>query len=99
MFAGLAAEQLEAVMRRSEELVASGKGPRERAGEVHSDGRVRDRYGRLPRRKRNLTASLDPVLHAAATAAIQASGLGVSAWLAEAIALKLAFEERCRNRP
>jgi len=34
-----------------------------------------------------------------ATAAIQAPGLDVSAWLAEAIALKLAVEERCRNRP
>lgn len=93
LFAGLTAEQLEVVRRRSEELVASGKGPRDRAGEVHPDGRVRDRYGRLPRRKRNLTASVDPELHAAATARIQASGLGVSAWLAEAIALKLAVEE------
>ena len=38
---------------------------------------------------------LDPELHAAATAAaIQASGMGASAWLAEAFALKLAFEER-----
>lgn len=73
--------------------MASGKGPRDRAGEVHPDGRVRDRYGRLPRRKRNLTASVDPELHAAATAAIKASGIGVSAWLADAIALKLTVEE------
>ena len=47
----------------------------------------------------NLTASVDPELHAAATAAIQVSGLGVSAWLAEAIALKFDIEERCRYRP
>jgi hypothetical protein len=93
MFGGLTAVQLEMVRRRSEELAASGNGPRDRAGEMHPDGRMRDRYGRLPRRKRNLTASVDPELHAAATAAIQASGLGVSAWLAEAIALKLAVEE------
>lgn len=95
MLEALTPEQLAVVKRRVEELTASDKGPGDRAGEVHPDGRVRDRYGRLPRRKRNLTASVDPQLHAAATAAIQASGLGVSAWLAEAIALKLAFEERC----
>jgi hypothetical protein len=47
----------------------------------------------------NLTASVDPELHAAATAAIQASGLGVRAWLAEAIPLKLAVEEHGRERP
>jgi hypothetical protein len=93
MLEALTPEQLATVRRRSEELTASGKGPWERAGEVHPDGRVRDRYGRLPRRKRNLTASVDPELHEAATAAIQASGLGVSAWLAEAIALKLAVKE------
>lgn len=93
MFEPLTAEQLAVVRRRSEELRASGKGPRDRAGEVHPDGRVRDRYGRLPRRKRNLTASVDPELHAAATAAIQSSGIGVSAWLANAIALKLAVDE------
>jgi len=93
MLEALTAEQLDAVRRRAEELAASGQGPRDRAGEVHPDGRVRDRYGRLPRRKRNLTVSVDPELHAAATAAIEASGSGVSAWLAEAIALKLAVEE------
>ena len=47
----------------------------------------------------DLRASVDPELHAAATAAIQVSGLGVSAWLAEAIALKFDVEERCRYRP
>jgi hypothetical protein len=48
---------------------------------------------------RTSSSSVDPELHEAATAAIQASGLGVSAWLAEAIALKLAVEERGRERP
>lgn len=94
MFPGLTAAQLQAVRRRSQELVASGKAPRDRSGEVHPDGRVRDRYGRLPRRKRNLTVSLGPELHAAAIAAIQASGLTVSDWLSEAIALKLALGDQ-----
>jgi hypothetical protein len=89
MFEALTAEQLEVVRRRSEELTASGKGPWERAGEVHPDGRVRDRYGRLPRRKRNLTASVDPELHEAAMAAIRVSGLSTSDWIATAIQLKL----------
>jgi hypothetical protein len=74
MFEALTAEQWEVLRLRSEELAASGKGPRDLSGEVHPDGRVRDRYGRLPRRKRNLTASVDPELHEAATAAIRASG-------------------------
>lgn len=93
MFPALTAKQLELVRRRSQELVASGKAPRDRSGEVHPDGRVRDRLGRLPRRTRILTASLEPELHAAAVAAIEASGLTVSNWLAEAIALKLALGE------
>lgn len=94
MLLGLTAAQLEVVRRRSQELVASGKTPRDRSGEVHPDGRVRDRYGRLPRRKRILTASVEPELHAAAVAAIQSSGLTVSDWLSEAIALKLALGDQ-----
>jgi hypothetical protein len=39
------------------------------------NGRARDRYGRLPRRKPIVTATLDPELYAAAKAAIGASGL------------------------
>jgi hypothetical protein len=98
MLDGLTPEQLEVVRRRAEEQVATGKRPRDRAGEVHPDGRVRDRYGRLPRRKRNLTASVDPELHEAATAAIRASGLSVSDWLAEAIQLKLEVDAELGRR-
>ncbi len=98
MLDGLTPEQLEVVRRRAEEQVVAGKRPRDRAGEIHPDGRVRDRYGRLPRRKRNLTASVDPELHEAATAAIQASGLSVSEWLAEAIQLKLEVDAELGRR-
>jgi predicted HicB family RNase H-like nuclease len=65
---------------------------------VHPDGRVRDRYGRLPRRKRNLTASVYPELHEAATAAIRASGLSTSDWIAEAIQLRLEVDAELGRR-
>ena len=98
MLDGLTPEQLEVVRRRAEEQVATGKRPRNRAGEIHPDGRVRDRYGRLPRRKPIVTATLDPELHAAATAAIRASGLSTSDWLAEAIQLKLEVDTTLGRR-
>ena len=98
MLDGLTPEQLDVVRRRAEERAAAGKQPRDRAGEVHPDGRVRDRYGRLPRRKRNLTASVDPELHEAATAAIRASELAVSDWIAEAIQLKLEVDAELERR-
>jgi hypothetical protein len=57
-----------------------------------------DRYGRLPRRKRNLTAYVDPELHEAATAAIRASGLSTSDWIGEAILLKLEVDAELGRR-
>lgn len=98
MLDGLTPEQLDVVRRRAEGKAAAGRHPRDRAGEVHPDGRVRDRHGRLPRRKSNLTAAVDPELHAAATAAIRASGLSTSDWLAEAIQLKLEVDAELGRR-
>jgi hypothetical protein len=95
---GLTPEQLEVVHRRVEEKAAAGRRPRDRAGEVHPDGRVRDRHGRLPRRKRNLTASVDPELHEAATAAIRAAGVSTSDWIAEAIQLRLEVDAELGRR-
>lgn len=53
---------------------------------------MRDRYGRLPRRKRILSVSVDPELHAEVMAAISTSGLSVSAWLTHAAHLKLELD-------
>lgn len=85
----LTAEQIAFVQRRAEERAAAGKAPRDRAGERHPDGRVRDRYGRLPRRRPVVHATLEPALHADLVEAVAASGSTTSAWLAEAIALRL----------
>ena len=54
--------------------------------------RQRNRYGRLPRRTKPITASLEPALHEQLTAAVEASGITTSAWVAEAIAWRLRME-------
>jgi hypothetical protein len=54
--------------------------------------RQRNRYGRLPRRTKPITASLEPDLHQQLTAAVAASGITTSAWVAEAIALRLRMD-------
>jgi hypothetical protein len=85
----LTAEQIAFVQSRAAERAAAGNASRDRAGEVHPDGRVRDRYGRLPRRRPVVHATLEPGLHADLVEAVAASGSTTSAWLAEAIALRL----------
>ena len=58
------------------------------------DGRQRDRYGRLPRRKKCVTTSLEPDLHARLTTHLAKPEIrsSLSHWVAEAIEQRLAWE-------